>query len=153
MNQQSVIGGAVRILGLDIGTKRIGVAVSDELGFTAQGVDTLIRKYTDSDLEQIIGLVGKYGAEEIVVGVPYNMNGSEGPQARKVKELIAQIAARVRVPVHEWDERLSTVAAERILLEADLSRAKRRKVIDKLAAVIILQGYLDRLHAGGCSAS
>lgn len=146
-------GGPVRVLGLDIGTKRIGVAVSDELGFTAQGVETLVCKDTDSDLERITQLVGKYGAEEVVVGVPYNMNGSEGPQARKVKELIGLISVRVGVPVHEWDERLSTVAAERILLEADLSRAKRRKVIDKVAAVIILQGYLDRLHAGGRSAS
>lgn len=153
MNRRSMIGGEVRILGLDIGTKRIGVAVSDELGFTAQGVETLICKHTDSDLEQIARLVGKYGAEEIVVGVPYNMDGSEGPQARKVRELIALIGARVGLPVYEWDERLSTVAAERILLEADLSRAKRRKVIDKLSAVIILQGYLDRLHAGGRSAS
>lgn len=153
MNRQSMIGVEVRILGLDIGTKRIGVAVSDELGFTAQGVGTLICRHTDSDLEQIVEIVEKYGAEGIVVGVPYNMNGSEGPQARKVKELMTLIGARVGVPVYEWDERLSTVAAERILLEADLSRAKRRKVIDKLSAVIILQGYLDRLHAGGRSAS
>ena len=139
----------MRVLGLDIGSKRIGIAVSDELGLTAQGVETLVRKDPDSDLERIAGLVGRYSVEEIVVGVPYNMDGSEGPQARTVRQMIGQISARVGVPVQEWDERLSTVAAERVLLEADMSRSKRRKVVDKVAAVIILQGYLDRLCAVG----
>lgn len=140
----------MRVLGLDIGSKRIGVAVSDELGLTAQGVRTIVRKDLESDLEQITGLVRYYSVQEIVVGVPYNMDGSEGPSALAVREIMDLIAARVNVPVREWDERLSTVAAERALLEADLSRAKRRKVIDKVAAVLILQGYLDRFHFGGC---
>jgi putative Holliday junction resolvase len=135
----------VRILGLDIGSKRIGVAVSDELGFTAQGVETITRKDLDADLDRIEALVGNYGVEEIVVGMPYNMNGSEGPQVRTVRAMIEHITKRIDVPVREWDERLSTVAAERALLEANVSRGKRRKVIDKLAAVIILQGYLDGL--------
>jgi len=138
----------MRVLGLDIGSKRIGIAVSDELGLTAQGVETLVRKHLDSDLERIAGLVEKFAVEEVVVGLPYNMDGTEGPQARTVRQMIDLIAARVQIPVQEWDERLSTVAAERALLEADMSRSKRRKVIDKVAAVIILQGYLDRLHAG-----
>jgi len=128
---------------LDIGTKRIGVAVSDELGFTAQGLETLVCKSREADLQRIVELAAEYHADEIVVGIPYNMDGSEGPQVRKVRALIETIKGLVQAPVREWDERLSTVAAERTLLEADMSRAKRRKVIDKLAAVIILQGYLD----------
>jgi len=138
----------VRILGLDIGTKRIGVAVSDELGFTAQGVETLIRSSPEADLNRIASLAGQYAVSEIVVGIPFNMDGSAGPQARMVRELAEAIGRRCRVPIHEWDERLSTMAAERTLLEADVSRAKRRKVIDKLAAVIILQGYLDSRSFG-----
>lgn len=134
----------LRILGLDIGSKRIGLAVSDELGFTAQGLETLTCTSPEEDLKRIVALVGDYGIQEIVVGMPYNMNGSEGPQAQKIKKMMERISSRVEVPVKEWDERLSTVAAERILLEADMSRSKRRKVIDKVAAVIILQGYLDR---------
>ncbi len=133
----------MRILGLDMGSKRIGVALSDELGFTAQGLETLVRKGLERDLEHICALVSQYSVEEIVVGVPYNMNGSEGPQVKMVRDMIQLVADRTGVPVREWDERLSTVAAERTLLEADMSRAKRRKVIDKVAAVIILQGYLD----------
>jgi putative Holliday junction resolvase len=134
----------VRILGLDIGTKRIGVAVSDPLGITAQSVAVVECKGSEKDLERIASLVKEYKVTEIVVGVPYNMDGSEGPQAQQVRRFMAEITARVGLPVREWDERLSTVAAERVLLEADMSRAKRRKVIDKVAAVIILQGYLDK---------
>lgn len=133
----------MRILGLDIGSKRIGVAVSDELGLTAQPLETLVSKGTEADLERIATLVDRFQAEEIVIGIPLNMNGTEGPEAKKVRAIAERIAQKVQIPVREWDERLSTVAAERTLLEADVSRSKRRKVIDKLAAVIILQGYLD----------
>jgi putative Holliday junction resolvase len=133
----------LRILGLDIGSKRIGIAVCDELGITAQGVETLARRDLNTDLERIAKLVQDYQAEEIVVGMPYNMDGTEGPQVAQVRAIAEHITNRVGVPVREWDERLSTVAAERTLLEADMSRAKRRKVVDKLEAVIILQGYLD----------
>ncbi|MBI4963000.1 MAG: Holliday junction resolvase RuvX [Desulfomonile tiedjei] len=133
----------MRILGLDIGSKRIGIAVSDELGFTAQGIETLVSKGPEADVAHIVKLARQYQALEIVVGVPFNMDGTEGPQAKKVRSLIERIGREVEIPVREWDERLSTVAAERTLLEADMSRAKRRKVIDKLAAVIILQTYLD----------
>lgn len=129
---------------MDIGSKRIGVAVSDELGFTAQGLSTLPCTNPDDDLKRILDIVKTYGIQEIVVGMPYNMNGTEGPQAKRIRELMERISLRVQIPVREWDERLSTVAAERVLLEADMSRSKRRKVIDKVAAVIILQGYLDR---------
>jgi putative holliday junction resolvase len=134
----------VRVLGLDIGSKRIGVAVSDELGFTAQGLETLICKTPDADVASIARLAKEYQVTEIVVGMPYNMNGTEGPQAQKVRALMLRIQEKTETPVLEWDERLSTAAADRALLEADMSRAKRRKVIDKIAAVIILQGYLDR---------
>ena len=133
----------MRILGLDIGSKRIGVAISDELGFTAQGIETLSCKSPEDDAAAIAELAEKYNVEAIVVGMPYNMDGSAGPQAEKVRAMIELINQRAKISVHEWDERLSTVAAERVLLEADMSRSKRRKVIDKVAAIIILQGYLD----------
>ncbi len=134
----------MRILGLDIGSKRIGVAVSDELGFTAQGLRTLTFTDENTVLESIKKIAQEYQVTEIVVGLPYNMDGTEGRQAEKVRSIMAAIEQSVELPVVEWDERLSTVAAERVLLEADMSRSKRRKVIDKIAAVIILQGYLDR---------
>jgi putative Holliday junction resolvase len=134
----------VRILGLDIGSKRIGVAISDELGFTAQGLETISCKSPEEDAAAIFRLTEKYGAEEIVVGIPFNMNGTEGQQVEKVRATIQTIKQQVTIPIREWDERLSTAAAERVLIEADMSRSKRRKVIDKLAAVLILQGYLDR---------
>ncbi len=133
----------MRILALDVGSKRIGVAISDPLGLTAQGLTTLASKGRQSDLAAIAELVAQYRVDEIVVGMPYNMNGSEGPEVEKVRALVAEMLQVVAVPVHEWDERLSTVAAERMLIEADLSRKKRRKVVDKVAAVIILQGFLD----------
>lgn len=122
--------------------------MSDELGFTAQGLETIARTTLAADLDHISTLVREYGVQEIVVGVPFNMDGSEGPQALMVREMAQSIGRRCDVPIREWDERLSTVAAERTLLEADVSRAKRRKVIDKLAAVIILQGFLDGRSSG-----
>lgn len=141
----------VRILGLDIGSKRIGMAVSDELGLTAQGLQTVECKTPERDVNRIAQIAEQYGVAEIVVGVPYNMNGTEGPRAAHARAFIQRMGEAVSVPVRGWDERLSTVAAERILLEADMSRAKRRKVIDKVAAVIILQGYLDRRQYEGVS--
>lgn len=138
----------MRILGLDIGEKRIGVAVSDELGLTAQGLNTLAFKDFRDALLKIVSLCNDYAVEEIVIGMPYNMNGTEGNQVHKVRGIADQINESTNVPIREWDERLSTVAAERTLLEADISRAKRRKAIDKLAAVFILQGYLDRNNSG-----
>ncbi|MBI5250397.1 MAG: Holliday junction resolvase RuvX [Desulfomonile tiedjei] len=138
----------MRILGLDIGSKRIGMAVSDELGFTAQGLETLDSRDQGTDALNITKIVKEYGVTEIVVGMPYNMNGTEGPQVKKVRDFMERLSQEVDIPLREWDERLSTAAAERTLLEADLSRAKRRKVIDKLAAVLILQGYLDNRSRG-----
>ena len=119
------------------------MALSDELGFTAQGLKTLESRGGANDIAAIVKIVNEFSVTEIVVGMPYNMDGSEGPQAQKALAMIEELALATGVPVSKWDERMSTMAAERMLLEADLSRAKRRKVIDKVAAAIILQGYLD----------
>lgn len=136
----------MRIGGLDVGDRRIGVAVSDEMGWTAQGVGVVARTTLDADFAALRAQLDPYQPSAIVVGLPKNMNGSIGPQARKVLAFADELEASLGVRVILWDERLSTVAAERTLLEADLSRAKRRKVIDKAAAVFILQGYLDSLE-------
>lgn len=136
-----------RTLGLDVGTKTIGVAVSDEMGWTAQGVCTLARRGRDADLTALRRLAEEWGAERIVVGLPRNMDGSIGPAARSVLEFADAVKAALGLPVVTWDERLSTVAATRTLLEADVSRRRRKAVVDKLAAVFILQGYLDRQAA------
>jgi putative Holliday junction resolvase len=134
----------MRTMGLDIGSQTIGVAISDELGITAQGLKTLKRRSMEDDLKEIAIMVGQFEIEKIVVGLPKNMNGTLGKQAEIVLRWIEILTDKIPVPVVTWDERLSTVGASRILLEADLSRRKRKKVIDKLAAVLILQGYLDQ---------
>jgi putative Holliday junction resolvase len=133
----------MKILGLDVGSKTIGVAVSDELGIIAQGVTTLKRKGVNHDITQLLKVIEEQRAEKVVVGLPKNMNGSIGQSAKMVLTLLEELENFVDIPVIAWDERLSTVAAERALLEADMSRKKRKKVIDKVAALIILQGYLD----------
>jgi len=135
----------VRVLGLDVGTKTIGVAVSDELMLAAHPLTTLERRGTDADVAQVDALVAEHGAEVIVVGLPLELSGEVGPRARRVRVLIDALRDRLgdRLEVHEWDERFSTVAAERVLLEADLSRRRRKQVIDKQAAAYILQGWLD----------
>lgn len=136
----------MRILGLDIGDKRIGIAVSDALGLTAQGLKTLERSGTAEDFNHIAGLVKEWEIGRFVAGLPRNMNGTYGPQAEKVKEFMEQVTALVPLEVIYWDERLTTVAAQRALLEGDRSRKKRKQVVDKIAAVFILQGYLDRIR-------
>jgi putative holliday junction resolvase len=135
----------MRILGLDLGSKTIGVAISDELGITAQGLKTIRRSSREEDLREISAMVTQYDVNRIVVGLPKNMDGTLGKQAESVMNWIKILEERVSVPVATWDERLSTVGATRVLLEADISRQKRKKVIDKLAAVLILQGYLDHI--------
>ncbi|MBI1909279.1 MAG: Holliday junction resolvase RuvX [Deltaproteobacteria bacterium] len=137
----------MKCLGLDFGEKTIGIAVSDDLSLTAQGVTTLYRKSLSQDMAALEQLVKDYQASQIVIGLPLNMNGTEGGKAREVRQFMQQLERHFgdKVSVIPWDERLSTMAAERGLLEADLSRAKRRKVIDKMAAVFILQGYLDSI--------
>lgn len=133
-----------RVLALDVGDKRIGVAVSDPLGITAQGLETYTRTgYTEKDAEHIAELAKKYEPVRLLFGMPRNMDGSYGFQSEKVKEF-AQAVLKVWDGEHAFfDERLTTVSAERVLVEADMDWRKRRKVVDKLAATIILQGYLD----------
>ena len=133
----------MRILGLDIGTKTIGVAVSDELCLIAQGVTTLKRRGLDHDIHEILTLIEEKEVSKIVVGLPKNMNNTLGPSAEMVLAFIEKFNEHSAVPVVTWDERLSTVAAEKVLLEADMSRTKRKRVVDKVAALLILQGYLD----------
>ncbi|HMK52360.1 MAG TPA: Holliday junction resolvase RuvX [Thermodesulfobacteriota bacterium] len=133
----------MRTMGLDVGTRTIGVAISDALGITAQGLKTLKRKSIEEDLREIAIIIHQFEIERIVVGLPKNMDGTLGKQAEIVLEWIKVLKDKVHVSVETWDERLSTVGASKVLLEADLSRRKRKKVIDKLAAVLILQGYLD----------
>jgi len=133
----------MRILGLDIGTKTIGVAVSDELHLIAQGLFTLKRKGIQEDIRELEQLIEEQHVERIVVGLPKNMNNTLGPSAEMVLSFIEEITQQITLPVITWDERLSTVAAEKVLLEADMSRKKRKRVIDKIAAQLILQGYLD----------
>ncbi|WP_139904428.1 Holliday junction resolvase RuvX [Clostridium thermarum] len=135
----------MRILGLDVGEKTIGVAVSDPLGLTAQGICTIKRKSVNVDIDEINKYVVEYGCDLIVLGLPKNMNGTIGPSGEKVLKLAEKIQERLNIKVDTWDERLTTVAAHRVMLEADLSRNKRKKIVDKLAAMYILQGYLDRL--------
>lgn len=136
----------MRILGLDFGQKTIGVAVSDPFGWTAQGVEIIRRREEENlkkSIERIKTICNEYGVELIVLGYPKNMNNTIGERAEKTQSFKKRIEKELGIEVELWDERLSTVAAERGLLEADLSRAKRKQVIDKMAAVFILQGYLD----------
>ena len=136
----------MRILGLDYGSKTVGVAVSDELGITAQGVETISRK-SENKLRQtcarIEELIKEYQVTEIVLGYPKNMNNTEGERAEKTRDFREMLERRSQLPVVLWDERLSTVSAERILMESGVRRENRKRVIDKIAAVFILQNYLD----------
>lgn len=135
----------MRIMALDVGSKRIGVALSDPLKITAQGLETFQRTTLEKDIAGLWQLIDDHEVSQLVVGLPKNMNGSLGFKADEVQQFIADLTAERPIEVIWVDERLTTVSAERALLEADVSRAKRKKVVDKMAAVIILQSYLDRL--------
>jgi len=135
----------MRILGLDVGERTIGVAISDPLGYTAQGITTIRRKNLAIDIAEIKKICDEYSVETILMGLPKNMNGTIGPSGEKVIELSKVVEEELGIPVKLWDERLTTVAAHKAMLEADLSRAKRKKIVDKIAAIYILQGYLDSL--------
>lgn len=136
----------VRVLGLDVGSKTIGVAVTDELGLCAHAVTTLMRRGTVRDVEQVMALVRELGATRAVVGLPYEPDGTEGRRAARVRVFHDALAA-AGLAVELWDESFTTVEAEEVLLEANLSRKKRKKVIDRLAAQMILQGWLE--HGNG----
>ena len=130
-------------MGLDIGDKTIGVAVSDIMGLTAQGVTTIKRVGKKKDIEEIKKIISERQVNKIVSGLPKNMNGTIGTQGEKVQKFCELLKQETNLPIEFWDERLSTVAAERSLIEGNVRRENRKKVIDMLAAVIILQGYLD----------
>jgi putative Holliday junction resolvase len=133
----------MRILGLDYGSKRIGVAVCDELGMTAQGLATITRKNRRQTLEEIAGFIRTYNAEKIVIGYPIRLNGTEGIQCEKINRFASLLESSFSLPVIKWDETLSTKEAEEILIRTNIARKKRRNIVDKLAASLILQGYLD----------
>ncbi|MBQ1220767.1 MAG: Holliday junction resolvase RuvX [Peptococcaceae bacterium] len=135
----------MRIMALDVGSKRIGVALSDPLKITAQGLQTFQRTTLEEDVKGLWQLIDEHEVSQLVVGLPKNMDGTIGFKAEEVQQFIADLTAERKIEIIWIDERLTTVSAERVLLEADVSRAKRKKVIDKMAAVVILQSYLDRL--------
>lgn len=141
----------MRIMGLDFGSKTVGVAVSDELLLTAQGLE-IIRRKDANKLRQtcarIEELIVEYGVEEIVLGLPKNMNATEGERAELTYEFREKLERRTGLPVTMWDERLTTVAADKAMIEAGIRREKRKDYVDMIAAVLILQGYLDRRKRG-----
>lgn len=133
----------MRIMGLDVGERTIGVAVSDAFGWTAQGVTVIRRTSLQQDLACLEKLVKEYAVGKIIVGLPRRTDGSYGPETDKMYQFGEELTRTLGLAVEYWDERFSTVVADRILLEGDVSRAKRRQVIDKVAATVILQAYLD----------
>ena len=135
----------MRILGLDVGTKTIGVAISDPLGWTAQGLETIQRKGMAKDIEALLAIIRAKEVEKIVIGLPLHMQGGESVSAMRARELGQRLGEESGLEIIYQDERLSTVSAQRVLLEGDVSRAGRKEVIDKVAAGFILQSYLDGL--------
>lgn len=136
----------MRLMGLDIGEKTIGVALSDPFGWTAQGLKTIRRTGIKSDINEIINIVNEFGVEKVIAGLPKNMNNTIGPTGEKVMAFCEKLKCRLNLEIIFQDERLTTVAAEKMLISADVSRKKRKEVIDTVAAVYILQTHLDRLN-------
>jgi putative Holliday junction resolvase len=133
-----------RILALDVGTKRIGLAVSDALGITAQGLETLQRKNKRSDFDHLQSIIQQYGVQEIVVGNPLRMSGEAGTQSAKMAAFADELRRRFSLPVHLWDERLTSAEANRLLRETEMSIRRRGEVVDRMAATLILQSFLER---------
>jgi len=138
---------ARRILGLDMGAKRIGLAVSDPLGITAQGLEVWTRRGRQADLDHLLKVAQDYQVQRIVVGLPRHMSGQPGAAAQEIMEFAGELGKALGAEVIFWDERLTTAAAERLLIQAEVSRRRRRQVVDQLAAVLILQSYLDSKEA------
>lgn len=134
-----------RIIGLDVGNKTIGVAVSDPLGITSQGITTIRRKGIKNDFIELKEIIDEYSVKKAVIGLPKNMNNSLGPQGEKVLKFVEKFKTKFNIEVVLEDERLTTVAAEKTLIQFDVRREKRKKVIDKIAATYILQSYLDKI--------
>ena len=133
----------MRFVGLDVGTKRLGVALSDEMGWTAQPFAVIEGKSPGGMTAKLKTLMAAYSLDAVIIGLPLNMNGTEGPSAELARKLAECVEREMQVKVVLWDERLTTVAAERVLLEGDVRRKKRKENIDKIAAAMILQGWLD----------
>jgi putative Holliday junction resolvase len=142
----------LRILGLDVGQKTIGVAISDPLGFTAQGLTTIRRTNKEQDIQEIRKFCDEYNVEVIVIGLPKNMNGTIGQSGEIIMSFGKLVEEKLNIEIKFWDERLTTVAAHKAMLEADLSRNKRKKIVDKVASTYILQGYLDMNYRKKCEA-
>jgi putative Holliday junction resolvase len=138
----------MRILGLDVGDKRIGVAVSDPLGMTAQGVTVIRREGEERDLERLGRLARELGVGQVVVGLPRRTDGTLGTAARVVGDFAARLERVLGIPVVLWDERFTSAAAEKLLVSADVGRARRKRVIDQVAAALILQNYLEARRSG-----
>jgi putative Holliday junction resolvase len=149
MDSLSTLPASGKLLGLDLGTKTIGVAVSDAMRYSATPLETIARTKFAVDAKRIAELVAENGISGIVLGLPLNMDGSEGPRAQSTRAFARNLAQKVEVPIVFWDERLSTSAVERMMVdEANIRRDKRAAVVDKLAASYILQGALERLRRG-----
>ncbi len=149
MESLSALPAAGKLLGLDLGTKTIGVAISDAMRYSATPLETISRTKFTADAARVAELVAENRAAGIVLGLPLNMDGSEGPRAQSTRAFARNLAQKVEVPIVFWDERLSTSAVERMMIdEANLRRDKRAAVVDKLAASYILQGALERLRRG-----
>jgi putative Holliday junction resolvase len=147
-NPLAALPPAGKLLGLDLGTKTIGVAVSDGLRYSATPLETIARTKFTADAERLKALVAQNAVAGIVLGLPLNMDGSEGPRAQSTRAFARNFAKLIDIPIAFWDERLSTSAVTRTLIEADMRRDRRAEVVDKLAASYILQGALDRLRSG-----
>ncbi len=137
-----------RVMGLDVGSRRIGIAVSDPLGITAQGLETLQRRNKRTDLAALERVIREYAVREIVVGLPLRMSGAEGTQSDKMQVFAEELRKRFRLPVHLWDERLTSAEANRLLRETEISIEKRAKAVDRMAAVLILQGWMEGRKIG-----
>lgn len=145
-NPFSAIPERGKIMGLDLGTKTIGVAISDGMRYSATPLETIKRTKFTQDAERIVALIGQNQVVAVILGLPLNMDGSEGPRVQSTRAFARNLAPRINLPIAFWDERLSTSAVTRMMIEADLRRDRRAEVVDKLAASYILQGALDRLR-------
>ncbi|MDC9826109.1 Holliday junction resolvase RuvX [Devosia sp. ZB163] len=148
LNPLSALPPTGKLLGLDLGTKTIGIAVSDGMRYSATPLETIKRTKFTEDANRLLYLIAENKIVGLVLGLPLNMDGSEGPRVQSTRAFARNLAAKVSIPIAFWDERLSTSAVTRTLIEADVRRDKRREVVDKLAASYILQGALERLRRG-----
>jgi len=148
LNPLSTLPASGKLLGLDLGTKTIGVAISDGMRYSATPLETIRRQKFTQDAERLLQLIAENNAVGVILGLPLNMDGSEGPRAQSTRAFARNLAQKSAIPIAFWDERLSTSAVTRTLIEADVRRDRRAEVVDKLAASYILQGALERLRRG-----